>query len=188
MTQQEKFLAIYKEYETLVRAAGKEPKDIEIEAEEVEANRLYICRQFRNYLSHVPDPGFLVPTDKMLKFLQSRVDTLKAQNDTAKKHMKKPDTCILQITDKVRDAMEMFAKMKKDTLLVRGGITWFQLSVYDVLGAKSTEKIENLKKKSVIPNYCAPLDSYASLDFSKPVLCTENGTSAGKFLGQVFEA
>ena len=48
MTQQEKFLTVYKEYETLVRAAGKYPKDIEIEAEEIEANRLCICRQFRN--------------------------------------------------------------------------------------------------------------------------------------------
>lgn len=187
MTQQEKFLTVYKEYETLVRAAGKYPKDIEIEAEEIEANRLCICRQFRNYLSHVSDPGFLVPTDKMLKFLQGRVEVLKSQNDTAKKHTKKPDACILQVSDRVLDAIEMFAKMKRDTLLVRGGITWFQISVYDVLGLKTTEKLEKVKKKIIVPNHCAPLDSYASLDFSKPVLCTDNGTKDGKILGQVFD-
>ena len=87
MTQQEKFLTVYKEYETLVRAAGKYPKDIEIEAEEIEANRLCSCRQFRNYLSHVSDPGFLVPTDKMLKFLQGRVEVLKSQRNTRKSRM-----------------------------------------------------------------------------------------------------
>lgn len=185
MTQQEKFLGIYKEYETLVRASGKEPKDIEIETEELLANRLYICRQFRNYLSHVPDPGFLVPTDKMVKFLQGQVDVLKAKNDTAKKHMKKPEACILQVTDKVRDAVEMFTKLKRETILVRGGITWFQLSIYDVLGLKASETLEKAKKKTVSPNYCASLDPYSSLDFSKPVICTEDGTNRGKVLGQV---
>lgn len=187
MAQLERYMNAYKEYETLIRASGRDPKDVEDESPEVEAKRLYMCRQFRNYMAHVPDPGFIVPTDKMLKFLQGRIDALKSQGDTAKKHMKKTEICILKESEKIEDALEKFQKIKRDVILVQGSSGWSLLSVYDLLGMKPSVKISVFKRKSVTPHFCAPLDSYATLDFSKPVLCTDDGTKDGKLLGQVFE-
>ena len=42
MAQLERYMNAYKEYETLIRASGRDPKDVEDESPEVEAKRLYM--------------------------------------------------------------------------------------------------------------------------------------------------
>ena len=77
----EKLLSSYKDYESLVRDTGRDPKEVEDQAPELEGQRLRMCRLFRNYLSHVNDPGFLEPTAKMTGFLARRVTELKMAGD-----------------------------------------------------------------------------------------------------------
>jgi len=42
VTRQEKFLTLYEDYELLIRATGKQPKDVESGAAELEAKRFYM--------------------------------------------------------------------------------------------------------------------------------------------------
>lgn len=188
MTIQEKFLGLYKEYETLVRASGKEPKELEDAVVGVESDRLKLCRQFRNYFAHVQDPGFLVPTEKMMVFLKARVDEMKAAGDVAKKHLKKPDYCMLTEEDKISDAYAMFSKLcRSDILVLKKDNTYGLLSVYSVIGAEPRARVSLFKITKVKPVFCGPLDAYETLDLDKVVLCTDDGTPDGKLLGRVWK-
>lgn len=184
MVKQEKFLSLYKEYERLYRAAGKDVKEDEDETRE--GSRLRMCRLTRNYLSHVDDAGFLSISDKMMKFLQSRVDRIKSEGDVVKKHLKKPDTCMLNEDTRCSDAIEMYKKLKHENMvIVCNDGTYGLISVYEMLGNKD-QNAGTLKRTKIKPQFCCPLDSYSSLDADAVVLCTDDGTSSGKLLGQVW--
>ena len=173
-------------YRSLVRASVKDPRAVEAEADDLDSKRLYICRQYSNYIAHVPDPGFIAPTEKMLKFLQTKITSMKSKGDIAKKHLKKPDACILLPTDHVSDAIVLFSKLKCNSLLVKEDSGWYQLSIYDILGVGEVTKVAALKTKSISPYFCKPLDPYSSLDFSKPGICTDDGAKTGKLMGQIW--
>lgn len=180
-------MALYKEYEGLLRAENTEPKAVEDAAPEAEANRLRMCRQFRNYFAHVPDPGFLEPTVKMFSFLQGRVDSLKQKGQAAKKYVKKPEACMLKPSQKVSEAFQLFCKLKRTNLLVdEGDHRYSLLSIYDMSCMKGSAKVGVCKTKAVKPYYCSPLDPAEILDPDAVILCTDDGTAAGKLLGQVF--
>lgn len=59
MHQTTDFLALYREYESLLREQGLEYKQAEDAAEGQVQDRMRICRQIRNYLVHQEDAGFL---------------------------------------------------------------------------------------------------------------------------------
>lgn len=184
----EKFLSLYKEYETLVRSMySREPKDLEDEFPDPRQGRLRMCRQFRNYLSHQEDPGFLEPTDKMLKFLGERVSDLKSEKDVVRKHLKKPEVCMVMENAKASEAWEKFIKLECLVLpVVYKDGRYGMLSVFDVMGVRGTTKVNTLKIKPVKPLYCGPLQLFKDLDMDAFYLCTSDGTPDGKLLGKVW--
>lgn len=187
MTVQEKFLAAYREYECLLRAAGKEPKQAEESASSLDSGRLRMCRQARNYLCHADDTGFVAISDKMMKFITKKADEIKEEGDTAKKHLKKQDACMLLENTKCADAFEMFRKLKcAELLMLCNDGTYALVSVYELLGCRSTQKAGTLKRQKIKPSFCHPLDSYQNLDSGSIILCTDNGKADGKLLGQVW--
>lgn len=189
MTIQEKYLSLYKEYEGLLRNKGEDIKEKEESSDNIEGNRLRICRQIRNYLSHVDDIGFIAISDKMIAYLENKVKELREEEDIAKKHIKKPNVCILSENTKCSEAVEIFKKLKCTELLVQNNDnSYATINVFEVLGVKSTQKISTLKLKKTKVKYCNPLDKYISLDNSFIILCTDNGTENGKLLGQIWFA
>lgn len=186
----DKFMSVYKEYEQLLRAAGRDPKgeeDVLAANGDPAAERLRMCRQFRNYFAHVQDPGFIEPTDKMVKFVDERAKTLKLAGDPVKKHIKKPDACMLLPGDKASDAAAKFAKLKRNRLVVQGDDGSFtMLSIYDLVMFKPNAKVSAMKTKPVRPAYCTPDTAFTDLDPDKIWICTSDGTAGGKILGQVW--
>lgn len=189
MVSFEKFLALYKEYEQLVRANNKDVKVLEDEldnAGDFTGNRLRMCRQFRNYLVHTPDPGFIEVSDKMYKFLSGYVAGMKSCGDVAKKHMKKADMCVVSIKGHMSDALAVFNRYKQfDVVVDMGDGSYGALSVFDSVGVQSRAKLETLRIRKEKPVFCGPLDDFSSLDPDKITLCTDDGTSKGKLLGQI---
>lgn len=176
------FLSLYREYESLLRERGEDTKEREDSDEKGE--KLKMCRVIRNYLSHSADPSFIWVSDKMQTFLQKEVNALKEEEDVVKKHLKKPDACILQEGTGCLDAALMFRKLVKEKILVQDGNSFSLLNIYDLLG--QTGDIQHIKKKKVKPVYCKPLDRYANMDKNAYILCTDDGTESGKLLGQVW--
>lgn len=181
------FLQLYRTYESLLREQkGIEPKDEEANVDGLIGDRLRMCRQFRNYFVHTPDPGFLEASDKMGKFLSDYVDALKSKGDTVKKHMKRADTCIVPIKGHMSDALEVFNKYKQFSVVIdMGDGSYGTLSVFDSVGVAARAKLETLKIRKVKPVFCAPLDDFQALDTDRITLCTDDGTAKGKLLGQV---
>lgn len=180
-------MALYKEYEGLLRADNIDPKTVEDDTDELDGNRLRMCRQFRNYFAHVQDPGFLEPTEKMMAFLQGEVNGCKMKKQPVKKYLKKPEACMLKPTQKVADALAMFAKLKCDMLLVDDGSGKYTvLSLFDILQCKPTAKIGICRTRKVKVSYCSPYDDVSWFSPEMSVLCTEDGTAGGKLLGQVW--
>ena len=70
MNKVEEFLAAYREYESLLRDNQKDYKTIEDGSDDLNQNRMRICRQMRNYLSHQNDIGFLEPTKLQIDYMK----------------------------------------------------------------------------------------------------------------------
>ena len=187
MTMQEKFLSLYREYETILRDKGRDIKEIENTVDTLEGGRLRMCRQIRNYLSHSDDALFVNISDKMITFLQNNIDRLKEEDDIVKKHIKKIDICMLKEDTKCSEAIEIFKKLKRqEIVMICSDGTFRLISIYELLGCKSTQKIGTLKSTKLKPKYCCPLDKYDSVDKDIITLCTDNGLPTGKLLGQVW--
>lgn len=140
-------------------------------------------------MTHTADHGFLEPSDKMIAFLQSRVDDLKFDGDVVKKHIKKSSYCMLKSTDTVADALALFKKLKCVGIIIIemvGPKRYGLLSVFDVIGVSKTAVIGDVKHGLATVSFCAPLDDFKSLDPNKIWLCTDTGESDGKLLGRVW--
>ena len=187
MMRPDKFLELYKEYEALVRAKGGDPKDSEEKSEGVLCDRLRMCRLFRNYFAHTADPGFLEVSDKMASFLEGQVVSLRSEGDVVKKHLKKPEACMLSEGSKCGEAFEKFGKLGCFSLPVcmKDG-TYKMLSIFDTVGSSDRVKVSLFKLRPVKPVFCGPLDDYAYLDPDKVTFCTDDGTPDGKLLGRVW--
>lgn len=83
----EEFLLAYKAFETQCRTLGKEVKDLEEELGETDPKmqKLRMCRQIRNYVSHNDYTDFIQIHKGMIKFLK---DELKASKQKPKKTKK----------------------------------------------------------------------------------------------------
>lgn len=186
----EKFLALYKDYETLVRMNGDvNPKDLEDSMPEDEGNRMRLCRQFRNYLSHNNDPGFIEPTDKMIKFLTDKNETLTMQEDVAKKHIKTAAASICEENEKCMDALIKMSKLKRNSIAVkRKDGTFAAYNIYSLVTAISTirpaVKLKDVKASGKV-GFCKPTDFIKDLDKEILTICTSTGDAEGKLLGTV---
>ncbi len=190
MTQREKFLNTYKDYETLVRASGLDPKEIEDElagSGNVDGDRLRMCRLFRNYFSHVNDLAFLEPTAKMMSFLEKKVRVLQEKGDVVKKHLRKPDVAMCMESEKCGIVSERVRGLKCLWIPVMysdGGIG--VLDAFAFLGQKSSQKVGLLGGSTKPVKFCKPVDEYAGLDRDAVWVCTDDGTKNGKILGRVW--
>ena len=63
-----RYLELYREYETALRAAGMDYKAVEEAADALVGDRMRMCRQMRNYLTHSSDAGFLDVSDQQISF------------------------------------------------------------------------------------------------------------------------
>lgn len=178
------FLALYREYETLVRDEGLEPKDVEDAADDLTQNRLRMCRQFRNYLSHQNDPSFIDISDQMLRFMQSNVDRRKNMRDTLKRHCKSAATTTVAAKDKVGVALDRMVKLKSDRLVVVDGDSFGVVSLYDVISAYLTSKATKTGTLKQSKRFAlgAPTDDNNAYD-DDVVICTVDGTSTGAVVG-----
>lgn len=185
--KQDSFLQLYRTYEGLLRDfKGVEPKDEEIDVDDVTGGRLRMCRLFRNYFVHTQDPGFLEVSDKMGKFLSDYVDDMKTRGDVAKKHMKRPDVCIVTLKDHVCDVCDVFRKLKSCFVVVdMGDGTYGCVNIFDIIGTPVRTLVRDVRIKKVKPFFCSPMDDFKSLDSDRVTLCTDDGTSSGKLLGQI---
>ena len=184
----DRFLALYREYETLVRDEGMEPKDVEDTSDDLTQNRLRMCRQFRNYLSHQNDPSFLDVSEPMLRFMQSNVDKRKNKRDTLKKHCRSAGTATVTAKDKVGVALERMVKIKSDRLVVVGDGSFGVVSIYDVIGAYLTSKATKTGALKQAKRFAigAPTDDNGAYA-DDVVICTADGTSAGAVVGVRYE-
>lgn len=185
----EKLLNAYKDYESLVRDSGRDPKELEDQAPELEGQRLRMCRLFRNYLSHVNDPGFLEPTAKMTGFLARRVTELKMAGDVTKKHLKKPAVAVISDSMKLGEAVRQVLPLQREPVVcqTKGGYVVYGLFdlVKAALDSPKTAKVSTVVPKRVKPVFVRPDVPVAELDPDRVMICTDDGTETGKLLGVV---
>lgn len=191
MTLQEKYLILYRSYETLLRDAGKDPRLVEQEYETSNpghAARLRMCRLFRNYLTHENDPGFLEPNDRMMDFLSGIVTELQIQGDSVKKHTKPAGNYIFEDSMKCGDVLAKMIGAKTD-IAVRHSKTGYDLcSIHDILALYMASKASKLAAAKALRTkviIAAPTDKFTGLDSSRVTICTVDGTPEGKLVGYV---
>lgn len=160
MTKTEQFLNLYKTYESLLREHGKDYKEIEESSDDKTLNRMRMNRQMRNYLSHNPDPGFLMVTDIQIKMLEHLIKEEQQSGDIIKKHLITPKQGTCQIGDLVKNILSKMIKQK-----------WTNMIVLDeekhILGTISIYKLTNL----IIDNLDAILSKKSYGQFGKNFIC-----------------
>lgn len=196
-TNADKFLSLYREYETLLRDDGKDYKELEESADDLLQNRLRINRQLRNYLTHNHDAGFLEISDKQISFMEKLIFEQKSSMDILKKHMKSAKVAGCLYTDTLDDVLTKMMKLKVirlpvyDETGVLGFVSWIE-----VMKAYRTEKRPKTAKLSVVKKLdkkviCMTPDTLMSdilltVAHSDMVCCTDSGDKKGKFLGVFF--
>lgn len=196
-TNADRFLSLYREFETLLRDDGKDYKELEESANDLLQNRLRINRQLRNYLTHNHDAGFLEISDKQIAFMEKLIFEQKSSMDILKKYIKSAKVAGCLCTDTLDDVLTKMMKLKVtrlpvyDESCVLGIVSWI-----DVLKAYRTEKRPKTAKLSVVKKFdkkviCMTPDTLMSdilmtVDLSDMVCCTDSGDKKGKFLGVFF--
>lgn len=196
MTEQnQQFLELYREYETVLREQGLDYFSVnELAEPPLLKNRLTMVRQMRNYLTHVNDVGFLFVTDEQIAFLKDLIRNQKLRGDLIRKHLLPAKKCAVSVTDSVFDALTLISKQElsdvfvldEDRLLLKGMCSSIQLlKMYVKDTSACVGKIRRFSKNY---GYCEP-DSLVS-DVLKRVssewnylAVTSDGKAGGLFVG-----
>lgn len=194
-TNSEKFLSLYREYETLLRDVGMDYKDLEEKSDDLMQNRLRINRQLRNYLTHNHDAGFLEISDKQIAFLEKLVFDQKSSMDILKKHVKTVNAAACTYADNLESVITKMSKLRVEKIPVYDGfgVLGF-VSAYDVMKAFLVEKRPKTAKLSVVKKLekkvvCMSPDTQMSVVNAYAgdiVCCTDTGNKNGKLLGVFF--
>ena len=191
-TNAEKFLNLYREYETLLRDFGLDYKELEEKSEDLMQNRLRINRQLRNYLTHNHDAGFLEISDKQLLFMEKLIKEQKCSMDILKKHVKTVKVAACTYADTLEDVLTKMIKLKVerlpvyDDVCVLGFVSWMEvLKAYMSEKRPKTAKLTVVKKldKKIV---CMKSDALMSDVFNvgkDMICCTDTGDKNGKLLG-----
>lgn len=134
----EKFLEAYRKYESMVRQAGTDALAAEGLVSDAVANRLRICRQIRNYLSHNSDPGFLAPTPEMIDFLNEQSKIWLVKCDLVKSHAKKGG--VASDDESCAEVYARCVKLRLDLIPVRRGSGWKIVRALDIGAAAMAGK------------------------------------------------
>lgn len=184
----DKLLSLYRTYENLVRDGGTDPKALEAGMDGVLASEMTLIRQFRNFLSHTEDPGFLEPTDKMLRVLEKQVKDWTMKGDVAKKHAKQ--AVIGNAKTLCSDLVAAMAKLKivKTAGVDKGG-NWAVYDIYNIAAAVAasgrTSKLASVKALREKPVFVSPSDPLSGIDRDRVTVCTSDGTPSGTGAGLV---
>ena len=186
----ERLLTAYKEYETYVRSAGLDPKALEGTMDERASGRMRMIRQFRNYLSHNHDPGFLEPTDSMLRYLETQLQAWQMQGDNVKKHIKHPTVCVCQDTDRVCEAVAKMLSLRKEHIVVQAKDAYVIYDLFTLMHIALTKpkstKIKSVSPTKIKPVFVTPTAKMEDINTQDINICTSDGTAGGKLLGVVF--
>lgn len=194
MNNNERFIAVYKDFENLMKNKGIMIKDFEDSMSDSEcANKLRICRQMRNYISHNSDTMFLTMSEAQIKFIENLTHEQRMFGDVVKKHLGTIAANTCKIGDKCSDVV---LKMSKKSLNefpvyteVRGKRIFGVITIHDLiiqtLNSK-TNKISSIKKMNLNKvNFVAPDELMENIPKDKVNFCTDDGTKNGKLLGVV---
>ncbi len=191
----DKFLELYRTYETVLREQGLDYKTVEDEAEDTLQNRLRITRQMRNYFTHCQDAGFLDVSDLQIKVLEQWIREQKMQGDVLRKQCKTIRMGVCSTQDKCVDVIKKMAKLgaqempvMKDNLFV-GVVDFYKLVQTYVDGTKAMkmDKVPLCKKGCPILTPDTSMDKvFQYRELHKCVCCTDDGTMSGKPLGVYF--
>lgn len=187
-SKSEQLLSLYREYEGLVRDDGYDAKVLEDEMDAATADRMRMIRQFRNYLSHHNDPGFLEPTDRMIAFLGKQLAAWKMRSDVVKKHVKSVSYSMCTDKDRCIDAIAKMASLKRDKIVMMTGSGLVLVSMYDITPLAFASKNARMSVAKVLkekPVFVNPLMDMAGLDRSHVYVCTDDGSPSGKVMGTV---
>lgn len=196
-TNAEKFLNLYREYETLLRDSGIDYKELEEKSDDLMQNRLRINRQLRNYLTHNHDAGFLEISDKQIVFMEKLISEQKFSMDILKKHTKTVKAAACTCSDNLEDVMNKMIKLKVVKLPVYDDIEVLGfVSLHDVAKAFMTEKRPKTAKLSVIKKFdknviCMTPDTQMATVYQNAtdmVCCTDTGNKKGKLIGVFLNA
>lgn len=148
----ERFLSLYKELEGIFREQGLDWKDVESTSDDMIQNRMRICRQLRNYLSHQNDPSFIMISDTQVKFLEETIDEQRMKGDIVKKHLGTISANTCKYTDKCSDVLVRMIKRKINEMLVYSEIKGKRIigtvSIFDVSSQvliSKTKKVSDIK-------------------------------------------
>ena len=184
MKNNEQFLNLYREYETILRDKGVDSKTFEGQVDDYTSKRLTITRQLRNYLTHTTDPGFIEISDKQILFLQNTIEKIKFEDDVLKKHLKTPKSGMCDEKDKCLDAINKMVRLKQDVLVVTTSKGYAVVDIYEVskglLKSKAT-KLSTVKKTKQFKCF-NPLTQIDELP-NTTIICTDTGEENGKLLG-----
>ncbi len=189
MKNSDRLLALYREYETIMRDKGIDCKEYEDKANDLTGARLRMCRLHRNYLSHQNDPGFLDISDSQIKFMETQVENLKCEEDVVKKHIKSAATAACTDKDKCWDVLPRFNKLKVPDIVVVTDDGFKIASIFDVITqamVSKTSKMSSLKYKKQHIVYVEPTRKMCDVPACGVVICTSDGTSTGKLLGILY--
>ena len=204
MHQTTDFLALYREYESLLREQGLEYKQREDAAEGQVQDRMRICRQIRNYLVHQEDAGFLEISEKQMAFFKGLVEQEKTKLDTFGEHllslrreavlkkMKRLKTCVLPVWEIKESSLQKdiprWTTFKDGTYRIEallGQITLISVALLLAKGSKTIGSgLKKYEKPAVIlrPDIRMP-EALKFAEESPLICCTEDGTIKGGFLG-----
>lgn len=181
----DEFLNLYREYESLLRTHSKDYKDIEECSPEQIQGRLRIGRQIRNYLTHGNDPKYIEVSDVMLNFYQSQIDGEKLEEDLIKNYTKSKTVSMVTVKDKCGDALEKMRKLKIPYIFVyEDNDILGYVTIYDVINSymsTKTSKIGDVKLNKKF-SYCNSLDKASDYKESSCLVAIDN---KGKVLGTV---
>lgn len=143
------FLTAYREYEQLLKSKGLDVSSIESSTETPKdvSDKIRICRQMRNFMSHNDDPEFLNASDSQIAFLTNLVYEERLKEDCAKDHMRGLKSASVSSKDKCTDALDKLIRLKTDKIVVIDGYDIGVASIFDV--AKAAQATKTSKMSSV---------------------------------------
>ena len=188
MKNDNKFLSLYREYESFIRDQGIDPKDYEEKVDDLTANRLRMCRQMRNYLSHQNDPGFLSVSDNQISFLETYTESLKMKGDTVRKHLKTVASATCLDSDKCSDVLQKMIKLKSNDIVVISKTGIGVASIYDIISKAMESKTTKMSLVKTKPSYklVSPTVKMDDIPLGVVIICTQDGTESGKILGVIY--
>ncbi len=186
MKNEKELLALYREYETILRDQGQDPKTYEDSLDDMESNRLRMCRLFRNYLSHQDDVGYLEVSDSMVKFMEKTVMSLKK---VYAKQIMKNGTFVVSNNILCSVAFEHFDKLRPAVIAVKTDTGYDLVSMYDIakgLDPRQNDEVAAVKHLREKPAFADPMTRIDDLPHDKVIIITDGGTKDGLLRGVIY--